>query len=37
MIEMGIVYELVLPDRKKEYTILIPYREQVTSNTPGHV
>ena len=24
MIEMGIVYELVLPDRRKQYTILIP-------------
>ena len=33
MIEMGIVYELVLPNRRKEYTILILYDEQATSNT----
>ncbi len=32
MIEMGIVYELVLPDRRKEYTTLIPYDERATSN-----
>jgi len=32
MIEMGIVYELILPDRRKEYTTLIPYDEQATSN-----
>ena len=32
MIEMGIVYELILPDRKKEYTVLIPYGGQATSN-----
>src|SRR4051794_12068050 len=33
MIEMGIVYELILSDRRKEYMILISYREQATSNT----
>ena len=37
MIEMGIVYELVLPDRGKQYTILIPYDEQATPNTLSHV
>ena len=37
ILEMGIVYELVLPDRRKQYTILIPYDEQATSNTLSHV
>ena len=31
MIEMGIVYELILSDRRKECTILIPYGGQATS------
>jgi hypothetical protein len=29
---MGIVYELILSDKRKEYTILILYRGQATSN-----
>jgi hypothetical protein len=33
MNEMGIVYELVLSDRRKEYTVLIPYGGQAISNT----
>ena len=37
MIEMGIVYELVLPNRRKQYTVLISYDEQATSNTLSHV
>jgi hypothetical protein len=32
MIEMGIVYELILSDRRKEYRALIPYGGQVTPN-----
>ena len=31
MIEMGIVYELILSDRRKEYPVLIPYGGQATS------
>ena len=37
MIEMGIVYELVLPNRRKQSTVLISYDEQATSNTLSHV
>jgi len=37
MIEMGIVYELILPNRRKQYTVLISYDEQATLNTLGHV
>ena len=37
MIEMGIVYELILPNRRKQYTILILYDEQAISNTLSHV
>ena len=37
MIEMGIVYELILPNRRKQYTVLISYDEQATSNTLSHV
>ena len=37
MIEMGIVYELILPNRRKQYTIHILYDEQATSNTLSHV
>ena len=37
MIEMGIVYELILPNRRKQSTVLISYDEQATSNTLSHV
>ena len=37
MIEMGIVYELILPNRRKQYTVLISYDEQATLNTLSHV
>ena len=37
MIEMGIVSKLILPDRRKQYTVLISYDEPVTSNTLSHV
>ena len=37
MIEMGIVYELILPNRRKQFTVLISYDEQATSNTLSHV
>ena len=37
MIEMDIAYELVLPDKRKQYTILILYDEQATSDTLSHV
>jgi hypothetical protein len=32
MIEMGIVYKLILSDRRKEYRVLIPYGGQATPN-----